>query len=189
MPSDLLAYMTDQDLVDIVEYLATLQTPTLRMDSWHIIGPFVNLSGDAGLEKLYPPEKTLDLAASYQGKSGKVAWRTVKPNAEGYVDLKAFFGADSDQTVSYLYRELESPADQEATVLLGTDDGAKLWVNGELVHTNKQHRTAAPEQESFKTRLKKGRNTILLKVNNADGPHGFYFTLVSDQELKLLSSQ
>ena len=85
---------------------------------------------------------------------------------------------------SWETRDLESLADQEATVLLGTDDGAKLWVNDKLVHTTAHTRAAAPEQETVKVMLRKGVNRIVLKINNGDGGHGFYFTLMSEQELK-----
>src|SRR5262249_9568100 len=42
MPADLLAYMTEDDLVDMVEYLFSLKTPALALDYWHILGPFDN---------------------------------------------------------------------------------------------------------------------------------------------------
>ncbi|HZT83446.1 MAG TPA: PVC-type heme-binding CxxCH protein [Gemmataceae bacterium] len=184
MPDNLVVYLTEDDLVDLAEYLLTLQTPTLSMDWWHVAGPFDNGANDAGLDIAYPPEKGIDLKATYRGKSGPVKWRVVRPDGQGYVDLRAFLGGDADNAVSYLYREVESPADQEATVLLGTDDGAKLWVNGSLVYTSRQHRAATPEQDRVKVKLKKGRNVLLLKINNGDGPHGFYFTVVSEQELK-----
>ena len=45
---------------------------------------------------------------------------------------------------------------------------------------------AAPEQDSVTVKLKKGPNTILLKVSNGDNPHGFFFTITSKEELKLL---
>ncbi len=189
MPGDLLAYMTEDEVVDMVAYLLSLKTPALAFDSWHVAGPFDNGEADAGLDKAFPPEKGIDLKATYDGKSGKVGWRVVKPNAQGYVDLKEFLGADSANAVSYLYREVESPADQEVTVLLGTDDGAKLWVNGGLVHTGRQHRAAQPEQDTLKVKLKKGANKVLLKINNGDGPHGFYFTLLAEQELKPVAAK
>jgi len=57
------------------------------------------------------------------------------------------------------------------------------------VHTNPQHRAATPEQDSVKVKLKKGKNTILFKIVNGDGGHGFYFTVVSEQELKRLTDK
>jgi putative heme-binding domain-containing protein len=184
MPDNLLVYMTEDDLVDIVEYISNLKTPVLSAEYWHIAGPFDNGVNDAGLDKAYPPEKEIDLKGSYDGKPGKVSWRTVKSNKEGYFDLQAFLGKDSDNSVSYLYRQIESPADQDAEVLLGTDDGCKLWVNDQLLHTSRTHRAAIPEQDHVKIKLKKGINNVLLKINNGDGPHGFYFTMVAEQEVK-----
>ena len=171
MPEDLIAFLTEDELVDLVEYLFTLKTPALSMDSWHIVGPFDNGDNDAGLEKAFPPEKSVDLKATYDGKAGKVAWKTVKPDAQGYVDLQAFYAPNSDEIVSYLTRKIESPADQDATILLGVDDGCKLWINDKLVHTSNAHRAAAPGQDSVKVKLKKGENVILFKINNGNGAY------------------
>jgi putative membrane-bound dehydrogenase-like protein len=184
MPDDLLRFISEDELVDIVEYLFNLKTSALAMDFWHIAGPFDNGDNDAGLDKVFPPEKAVDLKAEYKGKIGKVRWRTVKPDGTGYVDLQAHYGKDSQQIVSYLHREIESPAEQEATVLIGTDDGAKLFVNGDLVFTERRHDAAIPEKHAVKVKLKKGRNQLLLKINNGDGAHGFYFTILAEQELR-----
>jgi len=186
MPDNLLVYMTEQELVDMVEYLFTLKTAALGMDQWHIAGPFEG----ADLTKSHPPEKSVDLKATYDGgKSGKVSWRTVKPDAKGYVDLQAFHEKNAEQSTSYLYREIDSPVDQDATILLGTDDGAKLWINGEVVYTSTKTRAAVPEEDSVKVKLKKGKNSILLKVSNGDGAHGFYFLVLAEQELKRMESK
>jgi putative membrane-bound dehydrogenase-like protein len=184
MPADLASYLTEDDLVDLVEYLFGLKTPALSPDLWHIAGPFDNGAHDAGLDQVFPPERGIDLKATYAGKSGPVHWRVVRPNGQGYVDLQAFLAGDSVNVLSYLYREVESPVDQEALVLLGTDDGAKLWVNETLVYTNREHRAAVPEQDTVKVRLRMGRNRLLLKLNNGDGAHGFYLTILAEQELK-----
>jgi putative membrane-bound dehydrogenase-like protein len=185
MPEDVVVQLSEDELVDLVEYLFTLRTAALAVDTWHIVGPFDNGSGMEGLDRVFGPEKAIDLKASYAGKEGKVSWRTVKAGAGGYVDLQAFFAPHSNNIVSYLTRDVLSPVDQEATVLLGTDDGAKLWVNGKLVHTVRATRAAAPGQDTVKVRLKKGTNTILLKINNGDGGHGFYLTALTEEELKL----
>lgn len=183
MPDNLLASMTEEDLVDIVAYLETLKTPALTMDWWHIVGPFDNGTADAGMDRVFPPETRIDLKDTYKGKSGPVKWRTVKPDNHGYVDLQGFLRGDSQNAISYLTRELDSPADQEASILLGTDDCAKLWLNGKLVYTARKHRAAVPEEDTVKVKLQKGKNTLLLKINNGDGPHGFYLSLLAAKEL------
>jgi len=189
MPADLLAYMTEDELVDVVDYMMTLKTPVLALDYWHIIGPFDNGANDAGLDQVFPPEKQVDLKATYPGKTDKVGWRTVKPNAQGYVDLQEHYAGQSTNTVSYLFRAIESPADQEATLLLGADDGCKVWINDQQVFSNRDHDAAQPERYSVPVKLKKGKNKILFKINNGNDPHGFYLSIQSEQELKRLESK
>jgi putative membrane-bound dehydrogenase-like protein len=184
MPEDIVAFLSEDELVDLVEYLLTLKTPSLTMDYWHIVGPFANGDGDKGLDVDHGPEKGLDPKAEYPGKSGKVTWRTVHPDATGYVDLAAHYGTESTDIVSYLYREIESPADQEATLLLGHDDACKVFVNGKLVYTSRDHLAARPDQARVKVTLTKGVNRVLFKITNGQNPHGLYFTVLAEQELK-----
>lgn len=175
MPDNLLAFLSEDELIDLVDYLMTLKTPVLAPDVWHIAGPFPGT-----LDQEFGPDKGIDLQANY----GPVKWRTVKPDAKGYVDLQAFHAPANTNIVSFLYAEIESPADQDGRILLGTDDGAKLWVNGELLITTTAGRAAVPEQDSAPVKLKKGRNTLLLKIANGNGPHGFYLSVQAEQELK-----
>ena len=79
MPEDLVVHLSEDDLIDLVEYLFTLKTAALAVDAWDIVGPFDNGSGFAGLDTVFPPEKGVDLKATYKGKDGKVGWRKVKP--------------------------------------------------------------------------------------------------------------
>jgi putative membrane-bound dehydrogenase-like protein len=187
MPDNIVAAMTEDDLIDLVAYLYTLKTASLTPEVWHVVGPFDNGPDDSGLDAVYPPEKAVDLAASYKGKASEVKWKTVRQNGAGYVDLAAHYGGGgaSNNTASYVYQVIDSPADQPATVLLGNDDGAKLWVNGELVFTNRDHFAATPERHKVPVKLKKGPNAVLMKIVNGNEPHGFYFSVTSEQELKV----
>ncbi len=185
MPEDIVKGFTEDDLIDVVAYLFMLKTASLTPETWHIVGPFDNDAADKGLDAVYEPEKKVDLAAIYKGKSGPVKWTTVKQNGTGYVDLQAHFGAAAAQIASYVYQQIESPVDQDATILLGNDDGVKVWVNGDLMLTNRDHVAAAPERLKIPIKLKKGVNTLLMKIVNGDGPHGFYLSVTSEQELKV----
>jgi putative heme-binding domain-containing protein len=186
MPDNLAAALTEDELVDLVEYLTTLQTAALTPDVWQLAGPFPGGNQNAGLDVEHGPGKGFDPKATFDTKAGQAGWRPVRPTATGYVDLAAFHGASAADSVSYLYAEFESPADQDAEVLLGHDDGANLYVNGQLRHTEKVTRAAAPEQARVAVKLKKGTNAVLLKIANGNGPHGFYLTILSGQELKMV---
>ncbi len=193
MPDNLAQTLTEDELIDVVEYMVTLQTPSLTPESWHVIGPFRSPGGNEGLGYTYGPEAgAFDAKATFPEWNGPssgpkpkdLAWRVVRPGANGYVDLAALHGPAANNSVSYAYKEVESPEDQEATLLLGTDDGGRLWVNGKEVFNETVTRAAAPDQNRVTVRLKKGKNEVLLKVANGNSPHGFYLTILSAQELK-----
>ncbi|MBY0227931.1 MAG: c-type cytochrome [Gemmataceae bacterium] len=187
MPEELVAHLTPDELVDLVEYLGTLKIASFTVPAWRIIGPFDNGEGMEGLDKVFPPEKGIDLKADYDGKHGKVKWASVRPGTTGYVDLQAHHGDRGANSVSYLVADVESPADQSAEIVLGSDDGCKVWLDGKLVHTSKETRAATPEQARVKATLKKGVNRVLFKINNGNNPHGLYFRIESEQELKAVA--
>jgi putative heme-binding domain-containing protein len=195
MPADIVKALSEDELLDVVEYLLTLRTPSLTPEFWHIVGPFPNDEKDSGLDTVYEPEKKVDLSATYKASRERqrpenarqrpeLTWTKVTRNADGYVDLVAHYAGHSVNIMSYVYREIEAPADGEATISLGTDDGAKLWVNGEKVYETRAHDAATPDKAKVTVKLKKGVNTLLMKIVNGNNPHGFYLTIVSEQELK-----
>ena len=104
---------------------------------WHVIGPFENV----GIDKPHPPEREIDLSARYSGKGQEAAWRKFSL-PEGQVhSLKQF--QQSDESVCYLYREIESPKPASRRVSLGSDDGIALWLNGEKLLSKEAVRAAA----------------------------------------------
>jgi putative membrane-bound dehydrogenase-like protein len=170
MPEDVIKAFTEDELIDVVEYLMTLQTPSLTPDSWQVAGPFP-AADDAALDR------------EFDTKSA--TWKTIRGGANGYFDLAAFHGDKAPKSLSYLRRTIESPADQEVTIRLGTDDGCRLLVNGEKVLAHERHEAASPDRDQVKVKLKKGANEVLLKINNGDNPHGFYLTVEGGVDLKV----
>jgi len=180
MPEGLAATLTEDELIDLVEYMTTLQTASLTPDSWMIAGPFPVSAATEPLAKDHGPEaKPFDVAATF----GTVGWRNVK-SAGAYFDLAQLHGEKSSNSVTYAAKEIESPAAQEVTILLGTDDAARLFVNGERVIETTGGLAAVPERDTVKVKLKAGKNTLMLKIANGNNPHGFHFTILSAQELK-----
>jgi hypothetical protein len=68
---------------------------------------------------------------------------------------------------------LESEKEQKIKAYVGSDDGVKVWVNGELVHENKVSRPVEVDNDEFTARLRAGQNSILLKISQLGGPWGF----------------
>jgi hypothetical protein len=131
---------------------------------WHLIGPFDN-SGKQGFEIAYPPEQQVDLTQRYPGKSGEVAWvRHGSTDEFGVVDLNVALGKHMG-AIAYAFSEFHSPAERDVELRLGSMNGNKVWLNGELLTANHvYHANSFVDQYVGRSRLKKGRNEILVKI-------------------------
>ncbi len=79
--------------------------------------------------------------------------------------------------VAYAYCTIDTPEDMQVTALLGSNDGAAVWCNGEQVHRVHMKRSLIPDEDQIPLDLKKGRNHLLLKVEQWKGDWGFSFRL------------
>ena len=69
-----------------------------------------------------------------------------------------------EHCVLYLRTQVFSPKAQPVLFLIGTDDGVKLWVNGELVHANNAVRGLTPDQDRATGKLREGWNDLRAKI-------------------------
>jgi len=74
--------------------------------------------------------------------------------------------------VGYVVTTIVSPADQKAILTFGSDDGVKAWLNGKVVHAGNEIRGVVPDQEKVEVALKKGANSLMLKITQGDGGWG-----------------
>ncbi|HUM78347.1 MAG TPA: DUF2961 domain-containing protein [Candidatus Saccharicenans sp.] len=143
---------------------------------WNIIGPF-EAKDMSYLATPFPPETEVNLNESYPGKNNQpIGWQTIKARTSGYVALNELL-QPNEQALAYGLTYLYSPEERQATLLLGSDDGVKLWVNDLLVHTNPAYRGAYPDQDRVSVNLKAGWNKILIKVLQGAGGWGFYLRI------------
>lgn len=162
---------SDKDQVDAIA--KSLKTLDVEVDlhqhyglitSWHVIGPFDNLE-EKGFDVVYPPERSVDLNASHEGMHGTVSWAplTTEDNY-GTFDL-AKLTEPHKGAIDYLFTEFTVSEGQPVEFRFGTPNAWKLWINGELVFAREEyHRSERFDQYRIPGTLKKGKNTILLKV-------------------------
>ncbi|MBL7187623.1 MAG: HEAT repeat domain-containing protein [Phycisphaerae bacterium] len=158
------------------EILRSINDVKSFITDWQVSGPYMQKGKNhiALFDVRFAPE--------IDGGSG-AQWRKLVPSAvEGmpagtdpawpwYLDLlKALDGGE--QRVAYLRTRLQWPAEQRVTLRIGSDDGVKVWVNGQLVHANNVTRSFTPDQDSATVTLKKGENIILMKVTQNNMPWG-----------------
>jgi hypothetical protein len=139
---------------------------------WKLIGPFPN-ARQQGVDAAYPPEREIDLGASYDGKSDKVRWADYVSKQEyGLVDLNAALGQHLE-SVAYAYTTFTIPRRRDAEIRIGCYTAFKLWVNGELVLDRGDAYTGMElDHYMGKVRLRRGKNTFLLKVCQDEIPPG-----------------
>ncbi|MCA9120545.1 MAG: hypothetical protein H6822_14060 [Planctomycetaceae bacterium] len=143
---------------------------------WHLIGPFDN-TGMRAFDVAYPPEKEIDLAASYEGKVGQVQWKPHRTTDEfGIVDLNQIFERPKDGNdyrltnehkgaIGYAVAIFESEQARDVEIRMGCINANKIWLNGELLTANQvYHAGMEVDQYVAQGRLKQGKNEILVKV-------------------------
>lgn len=146
-----------------LEYLKGLGSTDGYVTRWLLSGPHVSTNGGSLFEFAFPPEK----------KGGKAEWRPIEAALEkGYypVPLDKIIGGES--RVAYLKATIRSREAREILFEAGSDDGIKVWLNGELVHANNADRPVRPAQDLFKARLKAGENVMLCKIIQGIGQWG-----------------
>ena len=133
---------------------------------WHVIGPFDNTKR-SGFDKIYPPEKTIDFDAVYEGKNGKAQWsKFVTADQYGMVNINKAYPGPGDglkEVTAYAYTEYEASEAREAELRLGCKNAWKIWHNGNLIFgRDEYHRGMRIDQYKLKLKLAKGRNTLLI---------------------------
>lgn len=111
-----------------------------------------------------PPDNAIIL---FDGKNFD-EWEPVHPATKGLVSLINTLGPSED-SVAYLRSALWSDEQQKARLEIGSDDGVKVWLNGQLVHANNAMRALSPGEDKVDITLRKGWNNILLKVTQGSG--------------------
>lgn len=88
----------------------------------------------------------------------------------GLINLGGILGGTD--RVAYLRTEIWSPEEQMAVLEVGSDDGVKVWLNGEVVHANNAMRGVQPGQDRVDVTLRRGWNELMLKVTQGGGGWG-----------------
>jgi len=154
---------------------------------WQVIGMFPNWNG-AGHDTAYPPEDSIDPAATYPGWYKPISWcNWYSLHADKHVmDLQAALSPvyqyypRFDYGTAYAYAEFTSERRQPVMLDVAVQNATKLWLNGRLVFENSAslpHQTL--EEHEVESHIKQGRNTVLLKVSKVPGEYKAGFDIRS----------
>lgn len=98
-----------------------------------------------------------------------------------YIDLFKFY-PENQKVVAYAACQLVATTDQTILLGIGSNDGIKVWLNGEPVWENHLPRGAEADADWVRVDVKKGKNQLLLKIDQGFGNWGFYLRVLDLQE-------
>ncbi|HPO12788.1 MAG TPA: HEAT repeat domain-containing protein [Candidatus Hydrogenedentes bacterium] len=134
--------------------------------AWEVSGPYSEegVTATKLFDTAYPPEK------------GEGVWQ-IMPMGTDIEHTPAFVAnlgafAPGRECVAYLRSMITSPKAQAASLELGSNDGVKVWLNGELVHSLNKGRILTPAEDKIAVQLKEGANTLLVAVYQQGGDWG-----------------
>jgi len=133
--------------------------------AWEVSGPYGKVSPRELFDMVFAPEES---------DAKDVAWEIMpvltNKNQAWLLDLSKLFRKDN--CAAYLRNKVWSDKNQNVRLELGSDDGVKAWLNGQLVHSNNANRGVALGADKVEVILKKGWNTLMLKITNGSGEWG-----------------
>jgi len=154
-----------------------------------VIGPFSNRSDSEITDVAYPPEKEVKLTGRYEGLFGPVAWKQAALGKGRAVDLARMLLPEGEKpwmVLGYVFQAVWSPQESEGWLLAGHQGGVQAWVNGERVISHHgDHRGWKPDAARGLCTLKKGWNTILVKMSSPGRSWRAQFRLVALDRLPI----
>lgn len=131
---------------------------------WQISGPYTK---DVTASELF------DTAFAPEQEGQEAQWRPMPvgttPDQPWLIEPEKIEEFKGDNRVAYLRTKIVSPKEQKARLELGSDDGVKVWINGQLVHANNAGRPVTLGEDKADVTLKEGVNVLLVKLTQEGG--------------------
>lgn len=150
--------------------------------SWLMVGPFpcprpdgykVDHLASLGGER----QARGQVAGQFQGLDGQTyRWQKVTSPKYAEVDLAQLYEQNT-LALAYAYARIESPGEKAVRATLGSNDGIKVILNGQTIFEWHGKRNLTADENEVALPLVKGRNHLLLKIDQGKGGWGFSFRL------------
>lgn len=109
-------------------------------------------------------------------------WKTLA-TPDSILDFLTVYSSDDDTNrVAYVFEIIESDNEVVKIFSIGSDDGIKIWLNGELILTDHRGRQVQAHSNLVSVKFKKGYNFILYKVDQGDGQWALYRKIIGISE-------
>jgi len=171
---------------------------------WLLCGPFPNVGdrlagfsgyrtdylaaqqGETGIEPARGMTHPVVFPEARHWQAGKTAnrWRQYHAPASkvelgGLINPEVELRMSPPQfVVGYAACYVESPAERRVLLALGSDDGYKVWLNHQWVAGDPAHGEAVKDAHRLPMTLRKGRNLLLIKVDQSFNGWEFFARLL-----------
>jgi hypothetical protein len=150
---------------------------------WHVLGPFPSaMPSRVSLDQPTPLDESqtaIQLHGTFPVNGRVLTWRPASASAKGHVDLAAVLG-HAEWCIGYAFCEFNSARSRQALLRCGSDDGIRIWINGQQVHSREVGRAYRAGNDEVAITLRQGPNSILVKVDNYQGAWGFGVSISPD---------
>lgn len=131
--------------------------------AWEMAGPYFETQTTATVlfDHSFPPETDLENAN----------WRVLPVLTDADPAFKLEFDRilGGEERVVFVRTFITVPAETDAVLELGTNDGCKIWWNGNPVHALNVGRPLTPGEDKLPVRLASGVNTLMMAVFQQGG--------------------
>ncbi|HDP35996.1 MAG TPA: hypothetical protein ENN29_12910 [Candidatus Hydrogenedentes bacterium] len=144
------------------------------INRWRMVGPFP-WSFQKGFEENYVGEPNVSVENTYESEGKTLEWEIRESaDAAALFDMTAHIGA-AENVTAFAYTEVEVVEGGGAQLRIGSDDGLRVWINGEEVFQINEDRGYDIDQNVADITLQTGRNVILAQSTQILG--GWAFTV------------
>ncbi len=151
---------------------------------WQVAGYFAIANDNDRLsnlvnQKQLPEPNILSLVVPKTTDGNLLTWVEMKSEDDGYLNLS--LGETTENVIAYARCWLWSPEERVIDFTIGSDDGCRMWVNGEVVYTDASWQSARKDRKFGSCSLQKGWNPVLFKILNGNSNMGLYFRVMDDE--------
>ncbi|MEW6355154.1 MAG: HEAT repeat domain-containing protein [Planctomycetota bacterium] len=152
------------------------------VSQWWIIGAWRardhgEWKREHGAEKDWKKAKKIDLTKEYPQGKRTLRWMPVRTDdKKGAFDMNRLF-VSNDECVAYCYAEITVGQEQDVNLEIHSDDGHRLFVNGEPAHEYLKDHKRTEKDDRGAIHLKTGANHLLLKSCESSGEWMFSLRL------------
>ena len=142
--------------------------------TWLLKGPFERKRGEASVEEFIDVQHP-DVLPGQNGWSQPVYFYDDKIDLDGYYD-------DPSDCAVYAYATFTVPKEQDAELWVGSDEGLRVWINGERVYDYRGARRHRLPNDRERIHLRAGEHTVLVRADQTRGRFDFSLNICEPEE-------